>query len=207
MKSRKSAPGIPPVQLTWSHHGTRYRVTAWPDVRCERQESERWIPVALSEERLDAAGLRLDRGAWKTYLEFVPAAERAFLEPFRFGRLAALLLLARGPEMLADLAETPALVSFLAAHASLRGAERLRWEEIVAVHERGGIFGVLEWLGLPASRQTLTVLRNLVDPDVPKRLLGPLRSLLWEPGATQALQRVTEITDRKLAHYCHALAA
>ena len=48
---------------------------------------------------------------------------------------------------------------------------------------------------------------ELVDPDVPKRLLGPLRSLLWEPGATQALQRVTEITDRKLAHYCHALAA
>jgi hypothetical protein len=207
MKSRKSAPGARPVQLTWSCHGARYRVTAWPEVRCEREEAGRWMPAALSEEALDAAALRLDQGAWTAYLEFVPAAERAFLEPFRFGRLAALLLMARGPELVAGLAETPALVSFLAAHASLRGGARLRWEEIVAVHERGGIFGVLEWLGLPASRQTLAVLRNLVDPDVPRRLLEPLRSLLWEPGATRALQHVTEITDRKLAHYCHALAA
>jgi len=51
------------------------------------------------------------------------------------------------------------------------------------------------------------ILRNLVDPDVPRRLLEPLRSMLWEPAAIFALQRMPEITDQKLARCCHALAA
>jgi hypothetical protein len=68
-------------------------------------------------------------------------------------------------------------------------------------------YGVLEWLGLPASRQTLTILRNISDRDVAKRFLEPLRSMLWEPRSIFALQRVPEITDRYLARACHALAA
>ena len=63
------------------------------------------------------------------------------------------------------------------------------------------------WLGLPASRQTLTILRNISDRDVAKRFLEPLRSMLWEPRSIFALQRVPEITDRYLARACHALAA
>jgi hypothetical protein len=60
---------------------------------------------------------------------------------------------------------------------------------------------------LPASRQTLAILQNLASADVPKRFLEPLRTLLWEPRTIFALQRVPAITDRQLAHYCHALAA
>jgi hypothetical protein len=42
---------------------------------------------------------------------------------------------------------------------------------------------------------------------VAKRLLEPLRSMLWEPRAIFALQRMPAITDRLLERYCHALAA
>jgi hypothetical protein len=202
--SRVSAPVI---ELSWSHFGILYRVTTWPEVVLERLTGERWEPVAISEGLLASGSVQLDVAAWRRYLDYVPAAERAFLEKFRFGRLGALLMGAHCPGLLADLDETPALVSFLAAHDELRGTGELRWDEVAAVHERGGVFAVLEWLGLPASRQTLAILRNLVDPDVPRRLLEPLRALLWRPEATLVLERSTELTDRQLARYCHALAA
>jgi len=207
MKSRKSATMASPIELTWSYYGTLYRVTAWPEVQFERQHDTGWAPVTPSETVLAAAMLRLDPVVWSTYLEFVPTAGRTFWGQFRFGRLAALLIIARCPDLLTDLSETPALVSFLAAHSSLRGTDRPHWEEIAAVHEHGGIFGLLEWLGLPASRQTLAILRNLVDPEVPRRLIEPLRSMLWEPTVVSALQGMGAITDRKLAGYRHALAA
>ena len=38
-------------------------------------------------------------------------------------------------------------------------------------------------------------------------MAAPLRTLLWEPRTIFALQRLTAITDRQLARYCHALAA
>ncbi len=195
------------VQLTWSHLGALYRVTVWPDACLERLDGDRWVSASAGEDVLASGALQVDAGAWRRYLEFVPAAERVFLGKFRFGRLAALLIVARCPRLLEDLDETPALVSFLAAHASLRGTSGPRWDEVAAVHERGGIFAVLEWLGLPASRETLSILRNLVDPDVPRRLLEPLRALLWRPSATFVLQRTPDLTDRQLARYCHALAA
>ncbi len=66
---------------------------------------------------------------------------------------------------------------------------------------------VLEWLGLPASRQTLAIRRNVAEPDLPKRFPEPRRTLRWEPGAIFAWQRLPAITDRQLARYCHALAA
>lgn len=197
----------PSVELAWTHVGALYRMTAWPEVRLERLIDERWLESAATEEALASGMLQVDAVAWRRYLEFVPAAERAFVEKFRYGRLGALLIVARCPQMLADLDETPALVSFLAAHASLRGMASPHWDEVAAVHERGGVFGLLEWLGLPASRETLVILRNLVDPDVPRRLLEPLRALLWRPSATFVLQRTTELTDKQLARYCHALAA
>ncbi|MDF3059081.1 MAG: hypothetical protein K0R17_3296 [Rariglobus sp.] len=197
----------PSVELTWSHVGTLYRMTVWPEAGLERMDGERWVAASAGEASLASGMLQVDAAAWRRYLEFVPAAERTFVEKFRFGRLGALLIVARCPQLLADLNETPALVSFLAAHASLRGTDGPRWDEVAAVHERGGLFALLEWLGLPASRQTLAILNNLVDPDVPRWLLEPLRTLLWRPSATFVLERSPELTDRQLARYWHALAA
>src|SRR5690606_21748464 len=124
-----------------------------------------------------------------------------------FGRLAALRVITCCPSLLADLGETPALTAFVAAHATLRGAAVSRWDEITVHHERGGVFGLLEWLGLPATRETLAALRNLIDPDVPRRLPGPLRPSLWAPATLAALQRAPAISDRQLADFCHPLAA
>lgn len=202
--SRVSAPVL---ELNWSHFGISYRVTTWPEVVLERLTGDCWESVAISEGLLASGGVQLDVSAWRRYLEFVPAGERAFLERFRFGRLGALLILAHCPGLLADLNETPALVSFLAAHAELRGTNELRWDEVAAVYERAGVFALLEWLGLPASRQTLAVLKNLIDPDVPRCLLTPLRALLWRPSALFILERSPELSDQQLARYCHALAA
>ena len=197
----------PAIELTWSHVGTAYRVTAWPEVQFERLENDRWVAAGVGEDALVSGMLQLDAGAWRRYLEFTPVAERTFVEKFRYGRLAALLITSRCPQLVADLSETPALVPFLAAHASLRGMNASNWDEVAAVHELGGVFGLLEWLGLPASRQTFVILGNLVDPDVSRCLLEPLRTLLWKPVANFVLQRSPELTDQQLAHYCHALAA
>jgi hypothetical protein len=196
-----------PLALSWSHCGVTYRVTAWPDVRFERLYGEDWIAVSPSTEALASASLTCGRLEWAPYLEFVPADVRDFLGHFAFARMEALQVVARCPDLFGVLTETPALTAFIAAHAVLRGTDEPCWAEINAVHERAGIFGVLEWLGLPASRQTLSILQNLASADVPRRFLEPLRTLLWEPRTIFALQRLPEITDRQLAQYCHALAA
>jgi hypothetical protein len=195
------------MDLTWSYLGVLYRVTVWPEVALEKEVDACWVPAVATEDVLASGMVEIEAAAWKRYLEFMPAAERAVVEKFRYGRLAALLLVARCPQLVADIDETPALVAFLAAHAALRGTSGPRWDEVAAVHERGGVFGVLEWLGLPAARETLTILRNLIDPDVPRRLLEPLRALLWRPSASLMLQRAQGMTDAQLAKYCCALAA
>ena len=195
------------IELVWPHFGALYRLTLWPDVVLERRNGDGWEPAAASEAVMDSGAVQLDAAAWRRYLDFVPAAERAFVERFRFGRLSALLISARCPALRGDLEETPALVAFLAAHAELRGTTGQHWEEMAALHERGGVFAVLDWLGLSAGRQTLAILRNLIDPDVPRRLLEPLRSLLWNPSAKAVLEQASDLTDRQLARYCHALAA
>lgn len=196
-----------PLALSWSHCGVAYRVTAWPEVQFERLYGEDWIAVAPSAEVLASASLTCGRLEWAPYLEFVPADVREFLGAFSFARMEALQVIARCPELLPALADAPALTPFLAAHVALRGTAEPGWSEIVALFDRAGIFGVLEWLGLPASPQTLAILQNLASADVPKRFLEPLRTILWEPRTIFALQRMPAITDRQLAHYCHALAA
>jgi hypothetical protein len=204
--SRRSPMSFPLV-LAWSHYGAAYRVTPWPEVQLERCYGNEWIPVAASADVLAAAACVLNEQNWKPYLEFVPAGVREYLTRFKLTRMEALLVAARCPALLAELADTPALTAFVAAHADLRGTPGQVWAEINAVYERSAIFGLLEWLGLPSSRQTLTVLRNLSDPDVPKRFLGPLRALLWEPRSIFTLQRTPAITDRQLARYCHSPVA
>jgi len=196
-----------PLALTWTHCGVAYRVSPWPEVRFECLYGEDWIATSPTEDVLSSAAQAFLPQDWNPYLEFVLTEAREFLERFTFGRMDALQVIARCPSLLATLEETPALAAFLAAHVSLRGTAEACWEEIEAVHERSGVFGLLEWLGLPASRQTLVILGNVVEPDLPKRFLEPLRSLLWEPTAIYALQRMPAITDRMLAHTVNALAA
>ncbi len=203
---RRSAYCSIPLALVWSHCGITYRVTPWPEVRFERLYGEDWIPAAPGEEALASAAQTCGEEVWQPYLEFVPREVREFLGAFALTRMEALRVIARCPELLPELAATPALTAFLAAHVSLRGTMEASWAEINAVYERSEIFGLLEWLGLPASRQTLSILRNLSDPDVSKRFLAPLRSMLWEPRSIFALQRLPRISDRQLAR-CHALAA
>jgi hypothetical protein len=194
-------------QFTWSHQGTAWRVTAWPDAAFERSDRDGWRAAEPDDAVFATAAVVLTAVAWRGYLEFVPLEERQFLAQFGFGRLEALWVLSRSPEMLAELAETPALTAFVAAHATLRGTEGPRWAELRAVRENGGMFAVLEWLGLPAARETLAALRNVVDPDVPRYLLRPLRRSLWNPAAASALRRKPLASDRELAQFCHALAA
>jgi len=196
-----------PLALSWSHSGVLYRVTPWPEARFERRYGDEWIPSSPAEDVLASAAQALGPLDWRPYLEFVPAGARSFLAQFAYTRMEALQVIARCPALLPELAETPALTAFVAAHMSLRGTPTPGWEEINAVYERSGIFGVLEWLGLPASRQTLAILRNIEEPDVPKRFLEPLRTMLWEPRTIFSLQRLPAITDRQLARHCHALAA
>lgn len=196
-----------PLALSWSHSGVPYRVTPWPEARFERLFGDEWIETSPTEDVLASAAQTCGAAAWRPYLEFVPLDVRAYLEHFSFARMEALQVAARCPGMLDALVEVPALTAFLAAHVTLRGTAGACWGEINAIFERSGVFGVLEWLGLPSSRQTLAILHNVAEPDLPKRFLAPLRTLLWEPRTIFALQRIPAITDRQLARFCHALAA
>lgn len=184
-----------------------YRVTPWPEAQFERLYGSDWIAIDPTEDVLASAAQSCGPREWQPYLDFTPADVRAFLQQFSFARMPALLVAARCPELLADLAEAPALTLFLAAHPVLRGTSGSRWAEIGALHERDGIFGVLQWLGLPSSRQTLTILRNVSAPDLPRKLLEPLRTALWEPEAIWALTHAPVLTDARIEATCHALAA
>jgi hypothetical protein len=203
----RSAKCLVPLALSWSHSGVSYRVTPWPEVRFERLYGEDWIAIDPSEDVLASAAQSCGPREWQPYLEFTPADVRAFIEQFTFARMQALLVAARCPTLLSELTGTPALLLFVADHVSLRGTANSRWSEISAVYEREGIFGVLQWLGLPSSRQTLTILRNVAAPDLPRKLLEPLRAALWEPEAIWALSHSPVLTDARLEATCHALAA
>ena len=202
-----SAPVSAP-DLVWIHDGLRHRATVWPDVVFSREVAPgHWEPAELSEAALASAALGVGPARWRRYLEFVPAAPREYLLRFEFSRMAALAVIVRCPGLFEELGVTPALMAFLTAHPDLRGGPNSSWAEIAAVYEREGVFGVLQWLGLPASRQTLAILRSIADPDLPRRLLEPLRAALWEPEVIWALSHVSLITDEQLAKACHALAA
>jgi hypothetical protein len=197
-----------PLELSWSHFGTRWRATLSPQVRFEcATTGDAWAPAEPSEDVIASGAVALDDAGWRRYSEFLPPDERGFLGKFHFGRLGALQVITRCPALLEELVATPALTAFLANHASLRGVAGVRWDEIAAIYERSGIFGLLEWLGLPASRQTLGILQQITDPDLPRRLLEPLRISLWEPEGIWLLRHAGPMSDRQLARRCHALAA
>ncbi|HVU35037.1 MAG TPA: hypothetical protein VHE61_16505 [Opitutaceae bacterium] len=195
-----------PLALSWSHAGADYRAMPWPDLRIERRCGDEWLPFNPSLAALRAAAAELSPGAWRSFLEFVPTGVREFVGQFQSNRLAALVVAARCPDLVGTLAECPALTAFAAAHVTLRGTEGPRWNELNAQYERGGAFAVLEWLGLPASRDSLAILRNLVAPDLAPALLGSLRTILWKPEGIFALARLPAIGQRELSDAC-ALAA
>lgn len=195
-----------PLALAWSDAGVRRRLTAWPEAQVERAYGAEWVPCAPSPGVLRSVANRVPAGAWRGYLEFLPADAREFVGCFRINRLLAVQVAARCPELVGTLTETPALTAFVAAHPALRGTPTTRWHEVNAIYERGGVFGLLEWLGLPAARQTLSILANLVAPDLAPHLLEPLRALLWRPQGVFALARLPAITDQDLSDAC-ALAA
>lgn len=208
MKTTKSSSKcLVPLALSWSHSGIPYHLTPWPEVRCERLYGDDWIPVDPSEAALASAAQTIGPREWHAYLEFVPSGPRAFLDSFTLCRVPALLVAARCPALVEELASMPALTSFLAAHRELRGTREARWTEINVLYEREGIFGILRWLGLPDSRQTLAVLRHIVTPDVSRKLLEPLRSALWEPETLAQLSHAPVLDDAALGATCHALAA
>jgi hypothetical protein len=184
-----------------------YRFTPWPEARCERLYGEDWIALEPTEAVVASAAQTIGPREWRAYLEFTPADVRAFVEQFTWGRMPALLTAARCPSLLTDLVAVPALTPFVAAHRALRGTSEPRWSEIAAVHERDGIFGVLRWLGLPDSRQTLTILHNVAAPDLARKLLEPLRTALWEPETIWQLSHTPVLTDATIGAACNALAA
>ena len=207
MKTKSRTAAALPVELAWSHAGVLYRVTAWPEVALQRESGGQWLSAEPTDGALAAAAWDIREPAWRRYLEYVPARERAFVAQFRFSRLEALLVVARCPALLDVLEDTPALTVFLAAHVQLRGAARPGWDEINAVFQRAGSFGLLEWLGLPARRLALPALRNLADPEIPRRFLGSLRTVLWDDGILASLAGSPVVTDLDLARHCHRLAA
>lgn len=211
-RTRRARPAVkapaPRPDLTWIHDGVRRRVTLWPEVRFEREaQPGEWTAELPGEGVFASAALGVTAAQWRRYLEFLPAAEREFLERFHFTRMAALHVIVRCPALLPELAQAPALTALVAAHLTLRGGDEPRWTEIAAVFERDGIFGLLQWLGLPASRQTLGIFRSIADPDLPRRLLAPLRAALWEPEVIWSLSHAPTLTDERIAQACHALAA
>lgn len=207
MKSTRAKKCFVPLALSWSHCGVAFRVTPWPDLAFERLYGDEWIAIEPSEEVIASAAQSCGAREWQAYLEFLPLGLRSFLAQFTHARMPALRVAAKCPELVAELEETPALTVFVAAHARLRGDVAPRWSEINAVFEREGVFGVLQWLGLPASRQTLSILRNVAAPDLPRKLLEPLRSALWEPETIWVLSHASTLTDARLQAACHALAA
>ncbi len=207
---RSTARAVPAArpELVWVHDGFRHRAGLGPEVRFEVEAGPgEWQAIEPSEGACASAALGVTGSQWRRFLEYLPAEEREWVEKFQFGRMAALLLAVRCPGLRREIAATPALAAFIGAHRTLRGGDRPAWNELVAVHERDGLFGVLQWLGLPASRQTLAVLQQVADPDLPRRLLEPLRAALWDPECIWLLQRTAHLTDERLAAACHALAA
>jgi len=173
-----------PLSLQWAHYGTLHQITAWPDVRVEKNYGGEWVPIRPSAELLETASLELSRRGhsahWDYYLDFVPLPEREFIQRFEFNRVSALFAAAHCPTLLPELRRTPALTVFLAEQFELRNTGEATWAQINAVYERAGIWGVLEWLGLPATAHTLHALSELDSPDLPRRFLKPLRLQLWE---------------------------
>lgn len=195
------------IDLVWSHNGERYCVDS--DLNFFREAADGWTlwEPDPSSAVFSSAADAISDVRWSAFLDYVPSAERRLLEQFDIGRMAVLAVVARCPQLTADLLATPALAPFVAEHVRLRGIPAPRWDEIAAVHARGGVYALLEWLGMPASRQSLLILQKIATPDLARRLLEPIRVSLWEPETLWVLQHMPSLSERALAHHCECVAA
>lgn len=188
--------------LLWHHLGQGHRVTLWPEVAFEKEISpglwRPYTPDPLSDV-FSSGAVMLQRRRWVPYLEFCPEEWQQVIGRFAFHRLHALVALALVPSLVDDYQERPVLALLVAAHSELRGGGLPQWGELHAVAERGGVFAVLEWLGLPSTARCLEQLGEM-EPDLPMRELGRVRDLLWQRH--DAALRGTPEPKRR-----HALAA
>ena len=174
-------------ELCWSSLGRSYRVGVWPEpvfMRTKRDGAwEVYTPDPGAEE-FGAAAVLLSNKGWANYLEFVPSEAAAFVAGIGAGKLEAWAVLTQCPELLPVLEQAPALVTFLAGHVALLGAEAPRWTEVRAVYERGGHWALLDWLGLPATRKGWEALCGWHLADIARKDLLQCRARLWAvPGA------------------------
>jgi hypothetical protein len=195
------------VELVWSHYGERYRVDN--DLNFFREAGDGWVAWQPdpSASIFSSAADMISETRWSAFLDYMTVPVRRLLAAFDVGRLGVLAVVAQCPGLEADLLAAPALAVFVAEHVRLRGMEEPHWEEIAAVHNRGGVYALLEWLGLPASRQTLTILQKITEPDLARRLLEPIRAALWEPETLWLLEHMPSLSERALTQHCQASVA
>jgi hypothetical protein len=187
--------------LVWHHLGQAHRVTIWPEVAFEKEISVGlWVPYTPdpSSDAFTSGAVMLDKRRWNLFLEFFPTAWVRFIERFSFHRLHALAALAYAPALQEDFELTPLLALMVAIHAELRGDTVAQWGELNALCERGSVFAVLEWLGLPSTHACLDRL-GLVDPDLPVRDLSRVREMLWQQHDAAVRTRVESPSHVALA--------
>ena len=187
--------------LVWHHLGQAHRVTIWPEVAFEKEISMGlWRPYTPdpSSDAFISGAVMLEKRRWKPFLEFFPKAWGKFIGRFSFHRLHALAALAYAPALQEDFEETPLLALLVATHAEQRGLAGAHWGELNAVCERGAVFAVLEWLGLPSTRACLDQL-GLIDPDLPVRDLSRVREMLWQRHDATVRARVESHSSIALA--------
>ncbi len=174
-------------ELSWSSLGRSYRVGVWPEpvfMRTNREGVwETYSPDPEGDE-FGAAAVLLGAKDWANYLGFAPPEAAAFVAGFGTRKLEAWAVLTQCPELLPVLEQAPALAAFLAGHVSLLGADEPRWAEMRVVHERGGHWALLDWLGLPATRKGWESLCGWTAPEIARKDLLQCRARLWAvPGA------------------------
>lgn len=207
MKNSRLRPVSAPIALTWDSHASSYRVT--PDLQFEMPSSTGWVgcqPDPMEDSFLEAEMTMPDQ-QWVRFLEFVDPLPRSLVGCFRLRRLAALAVAAHCPALVPQMLEAQTLVPALAGHVTLRGETHPRWDQINAVFDCAGIFGLLEWLGFPSSRQTLSVLKRLASPDLAPSRITPLRESLWNPEDLSRLLRSGSLTEAEIIPCDHGVAA
>lgn len=173
---------------TWTTAARTYRIM--PNPLCfEYRTASGWAPHCPNptEDSWADAELAVQNADWNGFLSFTEPWVRDLASQFEAHRLAALAVAASCPELGRALCGIPSLTVLVAIHGSLRGESRPHWEEIDAIYERNGIYGVMEWLGLPASRSALAAFRLIEDPALPLSLANRLRENLWNAAASPNL--------------------
>lgn len=186
--------------LIWHHMGKGYRVSIWPEVAFEKEISQGlWRPFTPDPrgDVFTSGAVMLDRRRWKPYLEFCPQSWQDLIGRFSFHRLHALTALALCPALQEDFEESPILALLAASHAELRGSAP-EWGELNAVREHGNVYSIMEWLGLPSTKEALEQL-NEIDLDIPLRDLRRVRELLWQRHDARLGEVVTTVSFSPMA--------